>query len=165
MTLTKLIQLLNKNPQDLVSAGTDEYRARQEAREIIDRALPSIDYGKGYRVGSEFWRQYESVGDDLGGLKMSLKVSEKGKPDHVTRIGKPNLIREEFGENFDSKGRKIRENDFMQKRCNELKGVFTEFESHRPDYSGIVFMLNFKSCFNYSLQSIGGPTSERPIWL
>ena len=113
MTLVKLIQLLNKNPQDLVSAGTDEYRARQEAREIIDRALPSIDYGKGYRVGSEFWRQYESVGDDLGGLKMSLKVSEKGKPDHVTRIGKPNLIREEFGENFDSKGRKIRENDFM----------------------------------------------------
>lgn len=143
-------KLLNKNPAELVSSGTDEYRARQEAREIIDRALPSIDYGKGYRVGSEFWRQYESVGDDLGGLKMSLKVSERGKPDHVTRIGKPDLIREEFGEKFDNgqnsrKPVKTRENDFMKKRCNELSGVFTEFDSHLPDYSNLIVLGNQNS--------------------
>lgn len=32
------------------------------------------------RVGSEFWRQRESFGDDIGGIKMTLTKTEKGEP-------------------------------------------------------------------------------------
>ena len=97
----RISKLLNKAPGELVQSSADSYRARQEQRDVIDRAIPSIDYGKGYRVGSEFWRQYESIGDDIGGLKMSLKVSERGQPADVSRIGKPTLIKEEAGENYE----------------------------------------------------------------
>ena len=97
----RISKLLNKAPGELVQSSADSYRARQEQRDVIDRAIPSIDYGKGYRVGSEFWRQYESIGDDIGGLKMSLKVSERGQPADVSRIGKPTLIKEEVGENYE----------------------------------------------------------------
>lgn len=66
--------LITKPIEKLVTSGTEFYREKQEVRDFIDRAIPSIDYGKGYRVGSEFWRQYENIGDKNTGLKMSLKV-------------------------------------------------------------------------------------------
>ena len=40
-------KLLNKSPGELVQSSADTYRARQEQRDVIDRAIPSIDYGKG----------------------------------------------------------------------------------------------------------------------
>lgn len=32
------------------------------------------------RVGSEFWKQHESFGDDLTGIKMTLTKTEQGNP-------------------------------------------------------------------------------------
>ena len=130
-------KFLKKPREKLVSSGTEEYRQRQEEREIIDRAIPSIDYGKGYRVGSEFWRQYESIGDDLGGLKMSLKVSERGKPEDLTRIGKPDLIKAEVGENYDLQSVRP-QSEYMKYRKAELEPIVSE--SHQPNYKDLIVL-------------------------
>uniref|UniRef100_H2ZEA7 Uncharacterized protein n=1 Tax=Ciona savignyi TaxID=51511 RepID=H2ZEA7_CIOSA len=48
-------RLLQKPPDRLVMNQDDAYRSMQERRKLVDRAIPAVDYGKGYRVGSEFW--------------------------------------------------------------------------------------------------------------
>lgn len=47
----------------------DAYRIKQEVRHVIDRSIPAVDYGKGYRVGSEFWNQRPLIGDELTGVQ------------------------------------------------------------------------------------------------
>lgn len=47
----------------------DTYREKQELRYLIDRSIPAVDYGKGYRVGSEFWKQRPLIGDEDTGIK------------------------------------------------------------------------------------------------
>ncbi|KAK3796750.1 hypothetical protein RRG08_065884 [Elysia crispata] len=63
-------KLLQKAPEDLAMNQADNFRKVQEQRYLVDRAIPGVDYGKGYRVGSEFWHQQEQFGDDLTGLQV-----------------------------------------------------------------------------------------------
>ena len=41
------VELLNKPPEQLVMNQSDTYRQTQELRYLIDRTIPSMDYGKG----------------------------------------------------------------------------------------------------------------------
>jgi hypothetical protein len=41
--------LLEKPIEKLVTSGSEAFREKQEIRDFIDRAIPSIDYGKGFR--------------------------------------------------------------------------------------------------------------------
>jgi len=47
----------------------DTYREKQELRYLIDRSIPAVDYGKGYRVGSEFWMQRPLIGEEDSGIQ------------------------------------------------------------------------------------------------
>lgn len=136
----RISKLVNKSSGELVQSSADTYRARQEQRDVIDRAIPSIDYGKGYRVGSEFWRQYESIGDDMGGLKMSLKVSERGQPVDVTRIGKPDLIKAEVGENYEVKQHNHHTGGYMAQRRAEVEHILDEFDAYEPAYADLIVL-------------------------
>jgi len=136
----RISKLVNKSSGELVQSSADTYRARQEQRDVIDRAIPSIDYGKGYRVGSEFWRQYESIGDDMGGLKMSLKVSERGQPVDVTRIGKPDLIKVEVGENYEVKDHHNHTGGYMATRRAEVEHILDEFDAYEPAYADLIVL-------------------------
>ena len=62
-------ELLGKPTEDLVMNQGDKYREKQELRYLIDRSIPAVDYGKGYRVGSEFWQQRPPIGDEQNGLQ------------------------------------------------------------------------------------------------
>ena len=42
-----IVELLNKAPDQLVMNQADSYRQTQEQRYIIDRTIPTMDYGKG----------------------------------------------------------------------------------------------------------------------
>lgn len=55
--------------EELVQNQGDIYRGKQELRYLIDRSIPAVDYGKGYRVGSEFWQQQHLVGDEERGTQ------------------------------------------------------------------------------------------------
>lgn len=47
----------------------DAYRKKQEARYLIDRSIPAVDYGKGFRIGSEFWKQRSLIGEETTGIQ------------------------------------------------------------------------------------------------
>lgn len=61
--------LLQKPKELLVMNEGDTYREKQELRYLIDRSIPAVDYGKGYRVGSEFWKQRPLIGDEDTGIQ------------------------------------------------------------------------------------------------
>lgn len=42
-----LLELLQKDPEDLTMNQSENYRKTQEERYIIDRTIPFMDYGKG----------------------------------------------------------------------------------------------------------------------
>lgn len=75
----------------------DTYREKQESRYLIDRSIPAVDYGKGYRVGSEFWNQRKQLGDEERGLHMSLNQTERGYPPPIEHVNIPSTIRKEKG--------------------------------------------------------------------
>lgn len=52
---------------------------------------------QGYRVGSEFWSLPEQIGDELTGLTLSLTRTERGYPEPLTHVGKPQTIQRETG--------------------------------------------------------------------
>ena len=45
--LSLVTDLLNKQPEHLVMNQADSYRKTQELRYLIDRTIPTVDYGKG----------------------------------------------------------------------------------------------------------------------
>ncbi|XP_061190862.1 MYCBP-associated protein-like isoform X2 [Saccostrea echinata] len=132
-------KLLQKNPEDLAMNAADNYRRIQEERYIIDRSIPFIDYGKGYRVGSEFWKQQERFGDEETGIHMTLTKSEQGYPPPVEHIGVPKAIRNEKGWNWPPYHTTPvhypwHKNPYLEERKNQLKEVISELDPHRPEF-------------------------------
>nr|KAG5692116.1 hypothetical protein BaRGS_014279 [Batillaria attramentaria] len=91
-------KLLLKDQEDLVMNQAETYRQTQEERYLIERTIPFVDYGKGYRVGSEFFKQQERFGDELSGVHMTLTQSERGYPPPVEYVGIPDVVRKEKGQ-------------------------------------------------------------------
>jgi len=122
----------------LVMNQSEEYRETQEKRYAIDRSIPSMDYGKGYRVGSEFWKQMEQIGDDETGINMTLTQTERGYPPAVEHIGKPNSIKNEMGIEWSSTHRIAtvhypwQKSSYLQERTKQLQNVLHELDSHQP---------------------------------
>lgn len=88
---------MNTSTDMLVMNQSEDYRQIQENMDAIDRSIPSMDYGKGYRVGSEFWKQVEQIGDDETGITMTLTLTERGYPPAIEHIAKPIYIKNEMG--------------------------------------------------------------------
>lgn len=132
-------KLLQKNPEDLAMNAADNYRRIEEERYIIDRAIPAKDYGKGYRVGSEFWKQQEKFGDDETGIHMTLTKSEQGYPHPIEHIGIPKSVRNEKGwywppHHTTPVHYPWHKNPYLEERKENLKDVITELDPHRPDF-------------------------------
>ncbi|XP_065944695.1 MYCBP-associated protein isoform X12 [Magallana gigas] len=132
-------KLLQKNPEDLAMNAADNYRKIEEERYIIDRAIPAKDYGKGYRVGSEFWKQQEKFGDDETGIHMTLTKSEQGYPRPIEHIGVPKSVRNEKGwywppHHTTPVHYPWHKNPYLEERKEQLKDVITELDPHRPDF-------------------------------
>lgn len=127
-------KLLQKPIDRLVMNQDNHFRETQEVRQLIDRAIPEIDSGKGYRVGSEFWRQHEQFGDDLTGIKMTLTKTEKGEPFVFEHIGKPSATRAETGllgdgdeETVDLR-RSWKASEYLRHRRQQLRPVMEKLD-------------------------------------
>ncbi|XP_045166517.2 MYCBP-associated protein-like isoform X4 [Mercenaria mercenaria] len=135
-------KLLQKNPEDLAMNQADNYRTIQEDRYIVDRTIPAVGYGKGFRVGSEFWKQQEKFGDDLTGVHMTLTQTEKGYPPPIEHIGIPAKIREEKGWHWAPTHTRPmhypwHKSGYLEQRKKQLKQFEEELDPHKPDYDGL----------------------------
>ncbi|XP_064251834.1 MYCBP-associated protein [Passer domesticus] len=132
--------ILHKPENELLMNMSDNYRQIQEERDLIDRSLPALFPGKGYRVGSEFWSLPEQIGDDLTGLTLTLTRTERGHPEPLTHVGKPWTIQRETGVkppkkipchlNWDK-------SLFLKHRRQELKSLLEELGFYKPDLEGL----------------------------
>ncbi|XP_032226527.2 MYCBP-associated protein [Nematostella vectensis] len=133
-----LSALLQTSTDMLVMNQSEDYRKNQEQRHVIDRAIPSVDYGKGYQVGSEFWKQVEQIGNDETGITMTLTQTERGYPPPIEHISKPITIKNEMGIEWSSTHRKAavhypwQASGFLQERKEQLNSVMNEIDPHQP---------------------------------
>ncbi|KAL8622323.1 hypothetical protein ACOMHN_043327 [Nucella lapillus] len=135
-------KLLQKAPEDLAMNQADSYRKVQEDRYLIDRTLPFVDHGKGYRVGSEFWKQQEQFGDELTGVHMTLTQSERGYPAPVEKVGVPNCVRDEKGIQWEPEYRTPshhpwHRSSYLNQRHSQLLPIMDELSLHKPDFAGL----------------------------
>ncbi|XP_041888384.1 MYCBP-associated protein isoform X2 [Corvus kubaryi] len=133
-------EILHKPENELLMNVSDNYRQIQEERDLIDRSLPALFPGKGYRVGSEFWSLPEQIGDELTGLTLTLTRTECGHPEPLTHVGKPRTVQRETGLkppkkipchlNWDK-------SLFLKHRRQELKSILEELGFCKPDLEGL----------------------------
>ncbi|NXH45218.1 MYBPP protein, partial [Dicaeum eximium] len=133
-------EILHKPENELLMNMSDDYRQIQEERDLIDRSLPALFPGKGYRVGSEFWSLPDQIGDELTGLTLTLTRTECGHPEPLTYVGKPQTVQRETGLkppkkipchlNWDK-------SLFLKHRRQELKSVLEELGFYKPDLEGL----------------------------
>ncbi|KAM9639077.1 MYCBP-associated protein isoform 1-T1 [Morphnus guianensis] len=133
-------EILQRPENELLMSISEDYRQIQEERDVIDRSLPALLPGKGYRRGSEFWSQPERIGDELTGLTMTLTQRERGYPEPVTHVGKPHTVRMETGV---KPPKRIPfhltwdKSLFLKHRRQELKSVLEELDFYKPDLDGL----------------------------
>ncbi|EDV29676.1 uncharacterized protein TRIADDRAFT_52329 [Trichoplax adhaerens] len=135
-----LSKILETNPAMLVMNQSEDYRKNQEEREIIDLAIPTMDKGKGYRVGSEFWMQPDRLGNEDNGISLTLGKSQRGQRVPVEHIDKHPLIKEEMGINFRSSSTVHYPWDkslYLQNRKKELEESMKLIDPHKPDISSL----------------------------
>ncbi|NXJ88333.1 MYBPP protein, partial [Corythaixoides concolor] len=133
-------EILQRPENELLMNVSEDYRQIQEERDIIDRSLPALLPGKGYRRGSEFWSQPERIGDELTGLTMTLTQRERGYAEPVTRVGKPHAVRMETGlKPLKKKPFHLTwdKSLFLKHRRQELKSVLEELDFYKPDLDGL----------------------------
>ncbi|NWV35416.1 MYBPP protein, partial [Grantiella picta] len=129
-------EILHKPENELLMNKSDDYRQIQEERDLIDRSLPALFPGKGYRVGSEFWSLPDQIGDELTGLRTTLTRTECGNPEPLTHVGKPRTIQWETGV---KPPKRIPchlywdKSPYLKHRRQELKPVLEEMEFYKPD--------------------------------
>jgi len=121
---------------------SDDYRSIQEGRTIIDRAMPSKNYGKGYRIGSEFWKQVESIGGD-DGISITLNQTEKGLAPPIEHIHRPTHIKSEMGTMWGQTKRvqsvhyPWERSSYLEERKSQLEDIIQELDPYQPDMEGL----------------------------
>ncbi|XP_074657573.1 MYCBP-associated protein-like isoform X3 [Tubulanus polymorphus] len=168
-------RLLQKPAESLVMNRGDSYRKVEEERYLIDRTIPAIDYGKGYRVGSEFWNQQECIGDDLTGIHMTLRQTDKGYPPPIEHVGVPITVKEEKGIDWESrcstpinhpwnKSRSWSKSVYRDVRLDQLKPIINEMDPHKPVMKRLEIVGNQNTSESSSIwhQSTSRQTADVP---
>ncbi|XP_036611502.1 MYCBP-associated protein [Trichosurus vulpecula] len=142
MTLRKkqqeaLSEHLKKPVNELLMNTGEGFRRVQEERNLIERSISVLHYGKGTEVDCDFWSQPEYIGDELTGLVTQWPRSYR-QP--IIHIGKPLSIQMESG--LPS----MREpwfrftwdkSLFLIDRRKELQGILKELDFNQPDIDGL----------------------------
>ncbi|NWV20787.1 MYBPP protein, partial [Origma solitaria] len=150
-------EILHKPENELLMNKSEDYRQIQEERDLIDRSLPALFPGKGYRVGSEFWSLPDQIGDELTGLRTTLTRTECGNPQPLTQVGKPPTIQRETGLkppkripcrlNWDK-------SLYLKRRQQELKSILDELGFHKPELEGLEVIGKGESSTSVSAKTL-----------
>ena len=125
----------------LVMNQSDSYIDRQTLRTLLDRAAPYLEYGRGYRAGSEFWNQQERLGDYLTGIRMSLTSTERGQPPQVQLVGRPDVTKFETGTEFSDAlqppNYPWKQSRYLSTRLQHFEPILSEMNPLDPDLSSL----------------------------
>ncbi|NXU82343.1 MYBPP protein, partial [Xiphorhynchus elegans] len=133
-------EILQKPENELMMNISEHYRQVMEESDLIDRSLPYLHRGKGFRVGSEFWSQPEHIGDELTGLTLTLTRTERGDREPITHVGKPRTVQKETALKPPTKipcHLSWDKSLFLKHRREELKSVLEELGFYKPDLEGL----------------------------
>ncbi|XP_069510989.1 MYCBP-associated protein isoform X2 [Ambystoma mexicanum] len=126
---------------DLLMNMTDGYRQIREERTLIDRCIPAIDYGKGYRAGSEFWNQPMYIGDELTGVTLTLTQQQRGYPEPLVHVQKPPIVQLETGAGYSEKRANVQyswdKSIYRMRRRRELRPILEELNFTEPEVDGL----------------------------
>ncbi|NXD76796.1 MYBPP protein, partial [Halcyon senegalensis] len=159
-------EILQRPENELLMSVSEDYRQIQEERDLIDRSLPALFPGKGYRRGSEFWSQPERIGDELTGLTMTLTQRERGYPEPVTHVGKPHTVRMETGL---KPPKRIPfhltwdKSLFLKRRRQELKSILEELDFYKPDLDGLEVVGKGQPFTSVSTEPFPGSTTSAEL--
>ncbi|XP_062521856.1 MYCBP-associated protein-like isoform X2 [Corticium candelabrum] len=132
-------KLLQTTEEKLLMNKAEEYREVMECRQVVDRAIAAVDYGKGYRVGSEFWRQHEQIGTDEGGINLTLTQTEKGHPPAIEHVGKSIRTQIETGMFWPAHVAPVnypwKVSPYLAQRTKQLQPIMNEIDPYYPDFS------------------------------
>ncbi|XP_066911771.1 MYCBP-associated protein-like isoform X2 [Clytia hemisphaerica] len=137
-----LAKKMGTSQEALIMNQSDSYRSVQEERTLIDRSMPLKDYGKGYRVGSEFWKQAEEIGGNQG-VSVTLSETEKGNVPSIEHVGHPANIKSEMGNTWSATHRMKNvhfnwwNSSYLNERREYLKDVMDELDPHKPYMDGL----------------------------
>ncbi|XP_042720937.1 MYCBP-associated protein [Lagopus leucura] len=150
-------EILQRPENELLMSISEDYRQIQEERDLIDRSLPALFPGKGYRAGSEFWSQPERIGDELTGLMVTLTRRERGCPQPVTHVGKPHTVQMETGVKPPQRipfRLTWDKSLFLKQRRQELKSILEELDFYKPDLDGLEVIGEGRPFTSVSAQSL-----------
>lgn len=128
---------LKKPASELLMHTGESYRKIQEEREVIDRALPTQHDGK---ATSWFWSPLEYLGDEMTGLLMTKKKTQRGLVEPITHIRKPLSIQVETGlpAQKDAWYRYTWDRSlFLIYRRKELQSIMAELDFSQQDIDGL----------------------------
>ncbi|XP_069056167.1 MYCBP-associated protein isoform X4 [Pleurodeles waltl] len=130
-----------ETPTNELLMNIDDYRRVQEERTLIDRCLPAIQDGKGYRAGSEFWNQPVHIGDELSGLTITLTQQQRGYPEPLIHVQKPKTIQLETGPGYPTKRSHVHsswdKSIYLLQRRLELRPILEELSFTEPEIEGL----------------------------
>ncbi|XP_031209182.1 MYCBP-associated protein isoform X1 [Mastomys coucha] len=132
-----LSEHLKKPANELLMHTGESYRKIQEEREVIDRALPTQHDGK---ATSWFWSPLEYLGDEMTGLLMTKKKTQRGLVEPITHIRKPFSIQVETGlpAQKDPWYRYTWDRSlFLIYRRKELRSIMAELDFSQQDIDGL----------------------------
>ncbi|XP_014671200.1 PREDICTED: MYCBP-associated protein-like [Priapulus caudatus] len=124
----------DRSLKELLMNQADSYRAVQEQRQLMDRVMPAVDQGKGYRVGSEFWNQQERIGDDIHGIHTTLTTTERGCPPPLELLGYSKTIQEEMGIRKQTTPQSWQESKYLKNRKEKLRPLLARLLPHQPEF-------------------------------
>ncbi|XP_052051990.1 MYCBP-associated protein [Apodemus sylvaticus] len=132
-----LSEHLKKPASELLMHTGESYRKIQEERELIDRALPTQHDGK---ATSWFWSPLEYLGDEMTGLLMTKRKTQRGLVEPITHIRKPLSIQVETGLPAQKNAwyrytwdRSL----FLIYRRKELRSIMAELDFSQQDIDGL----------------------------
>ncbi|XP_070684578.1 MYCBP-associated protein [Pempheris klunzingeri] len=136
-----LCDLLDRPVENLLMNQADHFRETQERREFLNRVMPLIHSGYGYRVGSEFWSLPQRYGDEMSGITATLTQTERGRWEPITHVGQPRSIRQESGiiraETPRPASRTWEQSAYLERQCQEIRKVIRDVDIKKPDITGL----------------------------
>ncbi|XP_031600246.1 MYCBP-associated protein [Oreochromis aureus] len=152
-----LSDLLHRPVENLLMNQANHYRETQEQREFLNRVMPLIHSGYGYRVGSEFWSLPQRYGDEMSGITATLTQTERGRRKPITQMGQPQRICQESGiicaETLRPASQTWSQSAYLQHQRQLLKEVLQDMDINKPDISELVVIGSGKPSYSPLLEN------------
>ncbi|OAF67899.1 MYCBP-associated protein [Intoshia linei] len=94
--INNIKKVTGKKYKDVLISDVSNFRVKREMAQLMEKFLPEIENGHGYRRNSEFWNQCEFITKQKNPLHISLNLTQKGL-DQFEFIGFPAFTIHEKG--------------------------------------------------------------------